>query len=96
MERSNDNGKRDKLQEELQNLQKLKAELDIEMKNYERSDPKILQKMEDDSKIAREAVNRWTDNLYMIYQWISRSRPNITMKDLEKSFPIYKDLDYAT
>lgn len=50
--------------------------------------------MEDDAKVAKDAANRWTDNLYLISQWIERSRPNVTMKDLEKSFPIYKDLDY--
>ena len=50
--------------------------------------------MESDSKIAKDAVNRWTDNLYQILQWIQSTKPNLTQKDLEKSFPIYKDLDY--
>ena len=44
--------------------------LEQEKKNYERSDPKILIKMEEDMKIAKDAVNRWTDNLYVILQWI--------------------------
>lgn len=50
--------------------------------------------MEVDSKIAKDATNRWTDNLFLISQWITNSRPNITMKDLEKSFPVYKELDH--
>jgi len=47
-------------------LVKEKSILETELKNYERSDPKIVQKMEDDSKVAKDAANRWTDNLYLI------------------------------
>ena len=65
-ERGNGDGKRDTLQAEQVKLVKEKASLETELKNYERSDPKIVQKMEDDSKIAKDATNRWTDNLYMI------------------------------
>lgn len=65
-QRGNADGQRDKLQAELAKLQKEKATLDAEYKNYERSDPKILSKMEDDSKVAKDAANRWTDNLYLI------------------------------
>ena len=50
--------------------------------------------MEEDSKIARDAVTRWTDNLFLIQQWIQRSKPNVTSKELEKNFPVFKDLDY--
>ncbi len=64
--RGNNDGQRDKLLVELAKLQKEKASLDSEVKNYERSDPKIVQKMEDDSKVAKDAANRWTDNLYLI------------------------------
>ncbi len=55
---------------ELAKLQKEKATLEADLKNYERSDPKIVQKMEDDSKMSKDAANRWTDNLYLIMQWI--------------------------
>jgi len=51
--------------------------------------------MEENSKIAKDACNRWTDNLYLIMQWIQASKPGLTQKELEKSFPIYKDLDYV-
>ncbi|CDW83788.1 meiotic nuclear division protein 1 homolog [Stylonychia lemnae] len=93
-DRDNKDGTRENLLEELGTLQKEKAKLDCEYKNYERSDPKIILKMEDDTKIAQSAVNRWTDNLYQILQWIQQSKPNFTQKDLESNFPIYKNLDY--
>ena len=37
-----------------------------DLKQFERSDPKILQKFAKDQKVAKEAINRWTDNLYTI------------------------------
>ena len=51
--------------------------------------------MEDDSKVAKDAANRWTDNLYVIMQWIQQSKPGFTQKELEKNFPVYKELDYV-
>ena len=92
--RDNSGGARDKLLEELTKLQEKKASLESELKNYERSDPKIVVKMEQDSKLARDAANRWTDNCFMILQWIQNSKPGFSSKELEKSFPIFKDLDY--
>ena len=68
--RTSDDGKREQMIEKLAALQKQKAELAGELKNYERSDPKQLEKMKDDMKVAKEAVNRWTDNLSLVLQWI--------------------------
>ena len=41
-DRNNDDGKRDKLLTEVAKLQKEKAALEADLKNYERSDPKII------------------------------------------------------
>ena len=54
----------------LEELKKTKASLASELANYQRSDPKQLLKMQDDMKVAKDAVNRWTDNLYLVLQWI--------------------------
>ena len=78
----------------MQSLQKQKAELEAQLKNYERSDPKIILKMEEDTKIAKIAVNRWTDNLYIIMQWIQNTKPSCNQKELEQNFPIYKNLEF--
>ena len=92
--RDNQEGQRDKLLEEMNSLQEKKTKLESEIKNYERSDPKIIVKMEEDSKVARDAANRWTDNCFIILQWIQNSKPGFTQKDIEKNFPIFKELDY--
>ena len=51
---------------ELAELNKSKNELDTKLKQFERSDPKILTKITEDTKISKDAINRWTDNLFMI------------------------------
>ena len=55
---------------EVAELEKKKVELDTQLKQFERSDPKILLKISQDTKISKDAINRWTDNLFLILQWI--------------------------
>lgn len=72
----------------------MREDLQTELKQFERSDPKILDKICKDTKISKDAINRWTDNLYTIMQWIQNSRPEASASDLEKQFPVFKNLDY--
>ena len=51
-------------------LEAKKVEITTKLKQFERSDPKILLKLSQDTKIAKDAINRWTDNLFLICQWI--------------------------
>ena len=59
-------------------------ELSAELKNYERSDPKQLVQMQDDMKLAKDSTNRWTDNLFLVLQWIQDNKPGMTQEDLAK------------
>ena len=59
-------GKREAMIAELAELNKKKAELETQVKQFERSDPKILLKIAEDTKISKDAINRWTDNLFLI------------------------------
>ena len=68
--RLDDDGTRAAMKVELDALKKKKLTLSLELKNYERSDPAQLIKMNDDMKMAKDAVNRWTDNLNLVMQWI--------------------------
>ena len=81
--------------EELAAAEKKKSELETQLRQFERSDPKILLKIAQDTKISKDAINRWTDNLFLILQWIQQSRPGFDQKELSSSFPIYKNLDYV-
>ena len=76
-------GKREEMIKELAELNKKKTELETQVKQFERSDPKILLKIAEDTKISKDAINRWTDNLFLIVQWIQQSKPGFTQKELE-------------
>ena len=34
------------------------------IKKFEGCDPEVLEKIEGDAKMAKEAINRWTDNIF--------------------------------
>jgi hypothetical protein len=52
--------------EELDKARQRRAELETQLKQFERSDPKILLKIANDTKISKDSINRWTDNLFLI------------------------------
>ena len=60
---------------------------------FEKCDPKKLEEMKKKKKIAQDAANRWTDNLYEVESWMKKQ--NIATEELQKNFPILKDLDYV-
>ena len=68
---------------ELEKLRKTKKDLVIELQQYERSDPKQLIKMQDDMKVSKDAVNRWTDNLSLVMEWL-QDKKGISQEDLAK------------
>ena len=45
-------------------------------------------------KIAKDAVNRWTDNLALVLEWLQDARPGVSQEELAKQFPIFKNMDY--
>ena len=69
--RVSNEGAREAMQAELTELEAKKVELTNKVKQFERSDPKILTKLADDTKVSKDAINRWTDNLFLIVQWIA-------------------------
>jgi hypothetical protein len=77
-------------------LKELKAENDLlkkDMSQYEKCDPARLEEMKSDTKICKEACDRWVDNIFIVQDFIKKSNPSVTNEDLEKNFPILKDLD---
>jgi hypothetical protein len=45
---------------------------------YERSDPKILGKIETNTIVAKKAINRWVDNLCELGDWIKDKKGGLT------------------
>eukprot|EP00043_Microstomoeca_roanoka_P015577 m.156134 g.156134 ORF g.156134 m.156134 type:complete len:205 (-) comp16289_c2_seq1:174-788(-) len=86
--------KRAKLLEELEEERQKEANLDAELKVYADCDPEMLEGRKQDTKKAKEAANRWTDNVFAIRSWCQRKFA-IDLKMLDKQFGVPEDLDYV-
>jgi len=79
----------------LEKLQKRNAEIKDAISKYADNDPEILDIIEHDSKVAIEAANRWTDNIWEIKKWCV-NKFNMDGKEIEKNWGIPEDFDYVT
>lgn len=81
----------------LQKLQTMKGEeerLTLEIQKFRDSDPEALEKMKKEIKIAKEAANRWTDNIFTTKAWIKNRVSSVDDDALDKRYGIPADLDY--
>ncbi|XP_054267552.1 meiotic nuclear division protein 1 homolog [Macrosteles quadrilineatus] len=83
-------------QELIKKIELLKGEenkLILEIQKYKDSDPEVLEQMKTDIKALKEAINRWTDNIFQLKSWC-KEKFSIEETTLNKSFGIPADLDY--
>lgn len=73
--------------------EKFCQQLAEELEHYKECDPEVLEKMAKETKIAREAVNRWTDNIFTIKSWCNK-KFGVEQKSIDKNFGIPEDFDY--
>uniref|UniRef100_H2ZBQ0 Meiotic nuclear division protein 1 homolog n=1 Tax=Ciona savignyi TaxID=51511 RepID=H2ZBQ0_CIOSA len=84
---------RENLVEELTELQTKKAKLETEITKYKDCDPEVINELQKEATIAKEAANRWTDNIFNLKSWIKRKFP-IDENVINKQFDIPEELDY--
>ncbi|XP_013406769.1 meiotic nuclear division protein 1 homolog [Lingula anatina] len=67
--------------------------LRLEVDKYKECDPEVLEAMKKEALIAKEAANRWTDNIFATKSWIKRK---FAFEDsvIDKQFGIPEDFDY--
>ena len=83
-------------EDKLARIEKLKAQISSSNKKLEeiaRSDPKKVEELTANTKIAFEAGCRWTDNLYEVKSWIQK-KTMMENSEIQRNFPIFKDLDH--
>lgn len=86
----------DERTELLQNVAKkeeLCQQLSEELEHFKECDPEVLEKMRKETKIAHEAANRWTDNIFTIKSWCTK-KFGVEEKTIDKNFGIPEDFDY--
>ncbi|XP_075356539.1 meiotic nuclear division protein 1 homolog isoform X3 [Mycteria americana] len=101
-----DTAERAALLEELAALRQKKEQLKAEIDKYRECDPDVVEEMRGETrrdcmdkgqgqtnKIAKEAANRWTDNIFSIKSWAKR-KFGFEESRIDKSFGIPEDLDY--
>ena len=94
-DRKNEDGDRSKNLEKLNELRKKREGLKADLKQYERSDPKMIEKLKKNTQISKDSVNRWVDNLNQLGSWIKEKKQGCGDDELAKSFPVFKNLDYV-
>ncbi|NXJ62291.1 MND1 protein, partial [Rostratula benghalensis] len=88
-----DTAERAALIEELAALRQKKDQLKAEIEKYRECDPDVIEEMRQTNKVAKEAVNRWTDNIFSIKSWAKR-KFGFEESRIDKSFGIPEDFDY--
>ncbi|XP_054059241.1 meiotic nuclear division protein 1 homolog isoform X2 [Rissa tridactyla] len=88
-----DTAERAALMEELAALRQKKEQLKAEIDKYRECDPDIIEEMRQTNKVAKEAANRWTDNIFSIKSWAKR-KFGFEERRIDKSFGIPEDFDY--
>ncbi|XP_027492012.1 meiotic nuclear division protein 1 homolog isoform X2 [Corapipo altera] len=88
-----DTAERAALMEELAALRQKKEQLKAEIDKYRECDPDVVEEMRQTNKVAKEAANRWTDNIFSIKSWAKR-KFGFEESRIDKGFGIPEDLDY--
>lgn len=81
------------LQKELQSLKEQRESLRAEVEKYKECDPEVVEEMRKENITAKEAVSRWTDNVFAIKSW-AKKKFSFEDSRLDKAFGIPEDFDY--
>ncbi|KAJ0033579.1 hypothetical protein NQD34_000686 [Periophthalmus magnuspinnatus] len=88
-----DTNKRSSLLKELKGLREERTELQAELDKYRECDPEVVQEMRKSNVVAKEAVSRWTDNVFAIKSW-TKKKFSFDENRINKAFGIPDDFDY--
>lgn len=81
------------LVKELAALRQQKEQLQAEVEKYKECDPDVVEEIRQSNKIAKDAVNRWTDNIFAVKSWAKR-KFGFEESKIDKTFGIPEDFDY--
>nr|XP_034969256.1 meiotic nuclear division protein 1 homolog isoform X2 [Zootoca vivipara] len=88
-----DTAERAALIKELTALRQKRDQLKAEIDKYKECDPDIVEEIRQANKVAKEAANRWTDNIFAAKSWAKRKFAFEESK-IDKTFGIPEDFDY--
>ncbi|XP_061882049.1 meiotic nuclear division protein 1 homolog [Entelurus aequoreus] len=88
-----DTNERSALLKELQALKDEQIQLHTELDKYKECDPEVVEQMRKSNGVAKEAVSRWTDNVFAIKSW-TKKKFAFDDSRINKAFGIPEDFDY--
>ncbi|XP_022068196.2 meiotic nuclear division protein 1 homolog [Acanthochromis polyacanthus] len=88
-----DTKERNSLLKELGALREERTQLQAELEKYRECDPEVVEEMRKSNVIAKEAVSRWTDNVFAIKSW-TKKKFSFDDSRINKAFGIPEDFDY--
>ncbi|XP_036031299.1 meiotic nuclear division protein 1 homolog [Onychomys torridus] len=81
------------LVKDLSSFQNQRDQLKAEVEKYRECDPQVVEEIRQANKVAKEATNRWTDNIFAIKSWAKR-KFGFEENKIDKNFGIPEDFDY--
>ncbi|KAM7010222.1 meiotic nuclear division protein 1 homolog [Tautogolabrus adspersus] len=78
---------------ELKALREEKTQLQAELEKYQECDPGVVEEIRKTNVVAKEAVSRWTDNVFAIKSW-TKKKFSFDDSRINKAFGIPEDFDY--
>lgn len=77
----------------IEELTKSICVIDNELERFAEFDPEEMEKVKENTKAAKEAANRWIDNIFNLQSWANKTFM-MEKKDFSTQFGIPEDLDY--
>ncbi|XP_076001652.1 meiotic nuclear division protein 1 homolog [Genypterus blacodes] len=88
-----DTDERGSLLKELQALREERTQLQTDLEKYRDCDPEVIAEMKKSNIVAKDAVSRWTDNVFAIKSW-TKKKFSFDDSRINKAFGIPDDFDY--
>ncbi|XP_051982327.1 meiotic nuclear division protein 1 homolog isoform X3 [Xyrauchen texanus] len=87
------NEEREALLKELVTLKGQRDQMKAELEKYKECDPELVEEIRKANITAKEAVSRWTDNVFAIKSW-AKKKFSFDDSRLDKAFGIPEGFDY--
>ncbi|KAM6972359.1 meiotic nuclear division protein 1 homolog [Aplochiton taeniatus] len=88
-----DTDERASLVKELHTLKEQRNQLKADLEKYRECDPEVIEEIRKSNVTAKEAVCRWTDNVFAIKSW-AKKKFSFDNSRIDKAFGIPDDFDY--
>nr|DBA29019.1 TPA: hypothetical protein GDO54_009289 [Pyxicephalus adspersus] len=82
-----------KMVEEQALLRQKRDKLRAELEKYKECDPDVIEEIRKNNKVAKDAVNRWTDNIFSVKSW-AKKKFGFEESKIDKTFGIPEEFDY--